>query len=88
MLRASAICLVGVVSLCGWANSHESPRYEIAFASFAPLNSDVFIADGDGNNAKALFADPDLDSNASFSKDGQWIIFTSRRGGSGGLLEC
>jgi TolB protein len=85
MLRASTICLVGLIPLCGWANSHESQRYEIAFASFAPLNSDIFIADGDGNNAKALFADPDLDSNASFSKDGQWIVFTSRRGGSSNI---
>jgi Tol biopolymer transport system component len=85
MVRASAICLIGAVSLCGWANSHESPRYEIAFASFAPLNTDIFIADGDGNNAKALFADPDLDSNASFSKDGQWIVLTSRRGGSSNI---
>jgi TolB protein len=85
MLRASSICLVGVVSLCGWANSHESAHYEIAFASFAPLNTDIFIADADGNNAKALFADPDLDSNASFSKDGRWIVFTSRRGGSSNI---
>ena len=58
MLKASAICLVGLVSLCGWANSHETARYEIALASFAPLNTDVFIADGDGNNPKALCADP------------------------------
>ena len=71
--------------LCGWASSHETSHYEIAFASFAPLNTGIFIADADGNNAKALFADPDLDSNASFSKDGRWIVFTSRRGGSSNI---
>ena len=85
MLRASTPCFLGLVFLCGWASSHETSHYEIAFASFAPLNTGIFIADADGNNAKALFADPDLDSNASFSKDGRWIVFTSRRGGSSNI---
>ena len=58
------------------------PDYEIAFAKFAPMNTDIFVADADGANAKPLLADPESDYNASFSSDGKWIFFTSERAGS------
>ena len=58
------------------------PRYTIAFKSFAPNNSDIFIADADGSHARPLAADPALDYNASFSADGRWVVFTSHRAGS------
>jgi TolB protein len=61
--------------------THE-PEYTVAFASFAPLNTDIFVADADGHNPTPLLAHPDLDYNASFSRDGQWIVFTSQRRGS------
>ena len=51
----------------------------IAFASFAPLNTDIFIADSLGTNARPLLAHPALDYNASFSADGRWVVFTSER---------
>jgi Tol biopolymer transport system component len=56
--------------------------YTLSFASFAPMNTDVFIADGDGNNARPLFAHSDLDYDAVFAPNGDWIYFTSRRDGS------
>ncbi len=58
------------------------PRYGIAFASFAPLDTDIFIAAADGSDARPLLSHPDLDYNASFSPDGEWIVFTSTRNGS------
>ncbi|MDQ6677483.1 MAG: hypothetical protein M3Z09_09330 [Acidobacteriota bacterium] len=63
------------------AQSSASPAYKIAFQSFAPYNTDIFIAGRDGSNARPLVPDPALDYNASFSPDGQWIIFTSQRDG-------
>jgi len=55
----------------------------IAFSSFAPIQTSIFIADGDGSNARPLLAEPDLqDCNPSFSHDGAWIVFTSYRRGS------
>ena len=58
------------------------PTYQLAFANFGPVDTDIFIADSDGNNAKPLFVNPALDYNASFSPDGNWIVFTSDRNGS------
>jgi len=60
----------------------QTAEYEIAFASFAPLNADIFIADADGGNARPFLTHPEADANASFSADGKWIIFASRRAGS------
>jgi len=62
--------------------------YTIAFASFAPLNSDIFIADADGSHARPFLAHPGLDYNASFSRDGRWIVFTSERGGSADIYRA
>lgn len=56
--------------------------YAIAFASFAPLDNDVFIARGDGTQARPLLAGRWHDYNAAFSADGRWVTFTSERSGS------
>ena len=58
------------------------PTYQLAFANFGPLNTDIYIADADGKNATALLPDPGLDYNASFSPDDKWVVFTSDRNGS------
>jgi Tol biopolymer transport system component len=60
--------------------SHQT--YEVAFASFAPLNTDIVVADADGSNPVAVLPHSDLDCNGSFSPDGEWIVFTSTRNGS------
>ena len=76
-----------VATICNAAEK-TAPTYTIAFASFAPLNSDVFVADADGGNARPFLPDPELDSNASFSADGRWILFTSRRNGSSDIYRA
>jgi Tol biopolymer transport system component len=62
--------------------AEHAQEYTVAYASFAPLNTDIFIADADGTNATPFLPSPGLDYNASFSADGQWVIFTTDRGGS------
>jgi Tol biopolymer transport system component len=57
-------------------------EYTVAFNSFAPADTEVFIADGDGGNARPLAPNLTLDYNASFSSDGAWVLFTSERDGS------
>jgi TolB protein len=56
--------------------------YTIAFASFSPLNTDIFIARGDGGAPRPLLANPWPEYNASLSVDGKWVTFTSERAGS------
>ena len=56
--------------------------HTIAFGSFAPVRPTVFIAGPNGEGAKPLLREPNIDYNASFSQDGAWIVFTSERGRS------
>jgi Tol biopolymer transport system component len=48
-----------------------------------PVASQIFIANADGSNERKLVDSGTLDYNASFSADGQWIVFTSERDGRG-----
>ena len=57
-------------------------QYTIALKTFAPVDTDVFVAGADGSNPRSLFPHPALDYNASLSADGEWVIFTSERAGS------
>src|SRR5215475_2831153 len=65
----------------------ETP-FTIAYASFAPLNAEIFLAKADGSEAKPFLPNPAEDWNASFSRDGQWIIFTSARDGSADIYRA
>ena len=79
------VCSAALALLCA-ATAQTQPRYQIAFTSQAPRNQQLFIADGDGTNARPLVPHESFDSNASFSPDGQWVVFTSTREGSADLF--
>lgn len=64
------------------------PRYTIAYSGFAPLNDDLFVADADGRHPRAFLAGPGEEFNASFSRDGKWIVFTSDRRGSADIFRA
>ena len=76
------------MGLACYAADRPPQPYTIAFTSFSPLNSDIFIADADGSNERPFLPGPELDANASFSGDGQWLIFTSRRNGSSDIYRA
>ncbi|AMO22853.1 hypothetical protein GCM10027034_33370 [Ramlibacter solisilvae] len=48
-----------------------------------PVASQIYIANADGSGERKLVDSGTLDYNASFSADGQWIVFTSERDGLG-----
>ncbi len=48
-----------------------------------PSASQIFVANADGTGERKLIDSGTLDYNASFSADGQWIVFTSERDGLG-----
>jgi TolB protein len=60
----------------------QSAPARIAFSRIGSIRTGLFTADADGRNEKPLLSAEGLDYNASFSADGQEIIFTSERGGS------
>ena len=84
-IRSGLVCSSAFALLCA-AAVHTQPRYQIAFTSQAPRNQQLFIADGDGTNARPLVPSASFDANASFSPDGQWVVFTSTREGSADLF--
>lgn len=48
-----------------------------------PGTSELYLSNADGTNERPLLANPDFEYHASFSPDGQWIIFTTERNGDG-----
>src|SRR5256885_7141765 len=82
---ALVFTLCSYTARVGAQSTAPQPSYTIAFKSFAPNNSDIFIADREGKHVRALAASPALDYNASFSADGRWVIFTSHRSGFGDI---
>ena len=48
-----------------------------------PVTSELYISNADGSGEHRLLSTDGFDYHASFSKDGQWIIFTSERDGLG-----
>lgn len=53
---------------------------------WSPTRSELFIADADGANPRKLVPGSAIDYNASFSEDGQWVVFTSERFGSADIF--
>jgi TolB protein len=81
-----------IVAALVWTVTSAAPvreqPYTIAFASFAPLNAELFVAAPDGTDLKPFLPSPAQDWNASFSHDGQWIVFTSTRNGSADIYRA
>lgn len=79
MRLRSLLCLVAAGTLAFStqpAHADERTSYRLSFASFGPLDTDVFIADADGRNAT-----PGNDAHSAWSRDGRWLAFSSSRGG-------
>ena len=55
-----------------------------------PSSSELYIANADGSNERKLLQSSVLDYHASFSADGQSVVFTSERNGDGqsDLFRC
>ena len=78
----SSIGLAVLVGVGAVAQTARNLPYTVAYASFGPLNSAIYIADADGSHERMVVGGSALDMNPSFSPDGASIVFTSRRHGS------
>jgi TolB protein len=85
-----ATALVFLLAVAG-ASASTVPakaQYTIAYASFAPVHSEIFLADADGTHARLFHATPAQQWNASFSRDGAWVLFTSMQNGSADIYRA
>ena len=64
---------------------HEPRRETIVFTAMRPTNLDLWLHEKPGAPARRLTDDLALDSNAVFSPDGRWIVFSSDRRGNADL---
>ena len=53
---------------------------------WSPTRSVLYVADADGSDPRKLVAGTHRDYNASFSADGEWVVFTSERFGSADIF--
>src|SRR5262245_51311713 len=77
MIAALFIVSSGVLTLA---------RDRIYVDQWSPTRSELMIADADGTNARKLVPGLQIDYNASFSSDGEWVVFTSERHGSADIF--
>ena len=87
-MPTSARILAVVCTFAVLTPINAQPKYTVAYSGFAPLNSDIFIADADGRNPRPFLPHPAEDFDASFSRDGKWILFTSDRNGSADIYRA
>lgn len=63
--------------------SHNNTKGLMLMNRIAPGTSELYIADVDGSNEQPLLADPVFEYHASWSPDGEWVLFTTERNGDG-----
>ncbi|OJJ03319.1 hypothetical protein ASPVEDRAFT_151852 [Aspergillus versicolor CBS 583.65] len=96
LLPTLLVCAIGLLSLvraaCPYAQRADidkarqpSPGKDgvLLMNRIAPGTSRLYISDLDGSNETPLLSDPVFEYHASFSPDGQWVLFTSERNGDG-----
>ena len=87
-MRTSSTLAMALIAVAATPAAAAETPYTIAFASFAPLNAEIFVAAADGSDPKPFLPGPAQDWNASFSADGRWIVFTSTRDGSADIYRA
>ena len=68
------------------AAEEEEEKARIFVDQWSPTRSALYIAEADGSDPRKLLAGSDRDYNASFSHDGEWVVFTSERHGSADIF--
>ena len=93
MRRRTSFALLLAAASCGCATlliaeSHPAARGKdrIYVDQYGPTRSELMIADADGKNPHKLVPGMQIDYDASFSSDGQWVVFTSERYGNSDIF--
>jgi TolB protein len=83
-IRRPPVVAVLFLALAAGAETIAADR--IFVDQWSPTRSELVIADADGSHPRKLVPGSHIDYNASFSFDGQWIVFTSERYGSADIF--
>ena len=84
MSRTSGLSLCVLVFGCALSSCFAADR--ILFDRLGPTGATLFISNADGSAERPLTQPGSLDYNPSWSPKGDWIVFTSERGGSADLF--
>ncbi|ALL71238.1 tolB protein precursor (plasmid) [Paraburkholderia caribensis MBA4] len=76
-IAAGGVCIV-IPAVAGAAQSGD-----LLLNRIGPVTSELYVSNADGSGEHRLIATDGFDYHASFSKDGQWVVFTSERDGLG-----
>jgi len=72
---------------CAWifspTGASAAPNGNLLLNRVGPVTSDLYVSNADGTGEHKLIPTAGFDYHASFSKDGQWIVFSSERDGLG-----
>jgi len=85
-LRAGMAAILISLSAIGYAQDRfgsAQPSGIMLMNRLGPSMSELYIADADGSAERKLSSGSDFEYNASFSADGNWIVFTSERDAHG-----
>ena len=75
-------CLLGAASLLSaCAADRDAAPPSVTFLRVAPYKTALFVSSADGSDERPLVAASSRDYNPAWSRDGQWIVFTSERDG-------
>jgi Tol biopolymer transport system component len=82
-MRKTSLMIGTACALAAIASVPAVARDVLLFNRIGPTRSDLYVANADGTGEHRLIASSGFDYSARFSADGQWIVFTSERGGRG-----
>src|SRR4030095_13749962 len=77
------LVLVAILGCAAALSSLAATNQTMLMNRLGPSQMVLYVASTDGSGERPLFSSSGFDYNASFSPDGQWIVFTSERTGSG-----
>ena len=80
LMATSAVAVVASISIPA---AHASVQGKLLMNRLAPTSSELYVSNADGTGEHKLIPTTGYDYHASFSKDGQWVVFTSERDGLG-----
>ena len=70
-LAVIAILLLPLPAASAATGFGNDAPYTVAYASFGPINTAIYIADADGGHERLLIEGANFDMNPSFSPDGR-----------------